>query len=99
MSAWLDRLKALDSDKDASAEISEISETLPCASEKGGFGDKRDFSTGVSPQNEVSEPTAWHKREDVRLVVEDLFRERWHPHRIARHLGLTRDEVGAILRR
>jgi hypothetical protein len=37
------------------------------------------------------------EREDVRTVVEDLFRKRWHPDRIARELGLTRAEVRAIL--
>src|SRR5690554_88269 len=41
----------------------------------------------------------WVEREDVRLVVEDLFRhERWHPHKIAREMGLTRDEARTILR-
>jgi hypothetical protein len=94
MSAWLDRLKTLDSAKDASAKISEISETLSEAPGKGDNGDNGDFGTGICVQNEVP----WHEREDVRLVVEDLFRERWHPYRIGKHLGLTRVEVGAILR-
>jgi len=41
----------------------------------------------------------WVEREDVRLVVEDLFRhDGWRPHRIARELGLTRGEVRTILR-
>ena len=42
MSAWLDRLRTLVSDRDACAEISIISET-PL------FGDFGDFSTGISP--------------------------------------------------
>jgi hypothetical protein len=44
------------------------------------------------------EPIDWAERPDVRMVVEDLFRDdRWHPHRIARVLGLTRGEVPRIL--
>jgi hypothetical protein len=98
MSAWLERLRTLDSEKHACAEIFEIFETHSSASEKGNFEDNEDFGTGISPQNEVSGRVAWHKREDARLVVEDLFRERWQPYRIARHLGLTRAEVRTILR-
>jgi hypothetical protein len=98
MSAWLSRLQKLDLEKHAGAEISEISEMPSGGPERAGFGDNGDFGTAVFPETEGSEPIAWHKREDVRLVVEDLFRERWHPRRIGRHLGLTHLEVQMILR-
>jgi hypothetical protein len=47
--------------------------------------------------SQAPEPIAWTEREDVRLVVEDLFRDCWHPHRMSRVLGLTRHEVRSIL--
>ena len=45
------------------------------------------------------QPIDWTNRPDVIAVVEDLADERWRPGRISRSLGLTRDEVIAILRR
>jgi hypothetical protein len=45
------------------------------------------------------EPIAWTDRDDVRLVVEDLADERMRSRKIARMLGLRRDEVLGLLRR
>jgi hypothetical protein len=56
-------------------------------------GDSDTSDTGDSCASKV----AWTERPDVILAVEDLFRERWHPHRIARELGLTREDVRMIL--
>jgi hypothetical protein len=95
MSTWLDRLKALDSEKHAGAVSANSADSKEQDSPNGTIGT---IGTGISAQKDVSE-TPWHERLDVRLVVEDLFRERWHRDRIARHLGLTRAEVRLILKR
>jgi hypothetical protein len=98
VSAWLERLHTLVPATYAgsvSSDSSDSSQEPPPNGANGAIG------AGIEPQNGVPEPDpiAWHERPDVRLVVEDLFRERWHPDRISRELGLTRDEVRTILRR
>jgi hypothetical protein len=93
VSAWLERLHTLVPAPSANSNRSDRSDSSP----NGPIGP---IGPGIASQSEVSEsgPIAWHQREEVRLVVEDLFSERWHPHRIARDLGLTRAEVRSILR-
>jgi hypothetical protein len=65
VSAWLDRFRTLVSDRCVGAEISEISE-------KGGFGDNGDFSTGISP--EIEGAGTWFDRQ-IRLLNQDLAAE------------------------
>jgi hypothetical protein len=65
-----------------------------------GTSDSAHAATGDSDSGDTSDSAAaWTDRPDVITVVEDLFRERWKPRRIARTLGLTLDEVVTILRR
>jgi hypothetical protein len=65
VSAWLDRLHTLVSDRCAGAEISVISEP-PL------FGDFGDFSTGISPE---IEGTSTYFDQQIRLLDQDLAAE------------------------